>query len=205
MLPFPVTYYTVPHSSPFPSVSENMFFPHQSSPLSESSLFSHLGHTRQSSAIWVLRPQTSSYMLSGWWLCVWKFLSVQISWDCWSSYIITLIFSFFHHSSNLTIGVSNFSPKVGCKYLCLSHLAAIVIVSCLGASSWDGSQVKLITRPTFPQTLLHFHPWSSFRLEQLLVKNFASVLTTPFPQLRPWLSTGGRLVESPLPTFGHFI
>jgi hypothetical protein len=34
-------------------------------------------------------------MLSVWWDSVWKISSIQISWDCWSSYRIILLLSFF--------------------------------------------------------------------------------------------------------------
>jgi hypothetical protein len=42
------------------------------------------------------------------------------------------------------------------------HTIAKVIVSGLGASPWDGSQVGLVTGPPFPQSLLKFCPCSSF-------------------------------------------
>jgi len=34
-------------------------------------------------------------MLPVWWLRVWEILGVQVSWDCWSSYRVALLLSFF--------------------------------------------------------------------------------------------------------------
>ena len=65
----------------------------------------------------VYLPQTSLCMLPGWWLGLWVFPGVQVSWDCWSSYGVALPFSFFNPSPNSTVGVPNFSPMVGCKCL----------------------------------------------------------------------------------------
>ena len=43
-------------------------------------------------------PQISWCMLSVWWSSVWEISGVQINWDCWSSYSITLLLSFFQPS-----------------------------------------------------------------------------------------------------------
>jgi hypothetical protein len=37
-------------------------------------------------------------MLSVWWSSVWEISGVQVSWDCWSSYKIALLLSFFQPS-----------------------------------------------------------------------------------------------------------
>ena len=37
-------------------------------------------------------------MLPGWWLSIWEISGVQVSWDCWSSYRVSLVLSFFHLS-----------------------------------------------------------------------------------------------------------
>jgi hypothetical protein len=63
-------------------------------------------------------------MLSGWWLSVWEILGVQVSWDCWSSYRVALLLSFFQLFPNSTTVVTSFCPLVGCKYLHLTHSAA---------------------------------------------------------------------------------
>jgi hypothetical protein len=43
-------------------------------------------------------PHISWCMLSAWWFSLWEILGVQINWDCWSSYRITLLLSFFQPS-----------------------------------------------------------------------------------------------------------
>jgi hypothetical protein len=37
-------------------------------------------------------------MLSVWWSSVWEISGVQINWDCWSSYRIAILLSFFQPS-----------------------------------------------------------------------------------------------------------
>jgi hypothetical protein len=69
-------------------------------------------------------PHISWCMLPVWWSSVWEISVVQINWDCWSSYRITLL-SFFHPSLIQQQGsVSCFCPMVGCKYLHLTLWAA---------------------------------------------------------------------------------
>ena len=41
-------------------------------------------------------PWTSSCMLTVWWLSVWEISGVWVSWNCWSSYGVTLLLTFFH-------------------------------------------------------------------------------------------------------------
>jgi hypothetical protein len=50
------------------------------------------------------------------------------------------------------------------------HSIASVILSDLGASHWAGTHLDRIAGPSFPQASLHFHPFNSFKLEQLWVK-----------------------------------
>jgi hypothetical protein len=52
---------------------------------------------------WV--PGTSSCMLFGWWLSLWKLPGVQVSWHCWCSYRVVILFSSFCPSPNSLIGV----------------------------------------------------------------------------------------------------
>ena len=73
-------------------------------------------------------------MLPGWLSSVWEISGVQINWNWWSSYRITLLHSFFQHFPNSTTGVSSFCPLVGCKYLhltlscaCWVFLSAVVL------------------------------------------------------------------------------
>jgi hypothetical protein len=51
-------------------------------------------------------------MLPGWWPSVWETSGVQISWDCWSSYRVTLLLSFFQLFPNSSTGVSSFCALV---------------------------------------------------------------------------------------------
>jgi hypothetical protein len=84
------------------------------------------------------RPHISWCMLPGWWLSIWEILGVLVNWDCWSSYGVALLLSFFQLFPNLTTGVPSFCPLVGCQYLCLTHSAvcwasqrAAILGSCL--------------------------------------------------------------------------
>jgi hypothetical protein len=49
---------------------------------------------------------------------------VQVSWDCCSSYRVTLLLSFFQLFPNSITGVISFCPLAGCKYLHLTLSAA---------------------------------------------------------------------------------
>jgi hypothetical protein len=76
-------------------------------------------------------------VLPGWWLSVWEVSGVQVSWECWSSYRVSLL-SFFHLIPNSTTGVPGFCPLVGCKYLhltpsgaCWAFQRAVMIGPCL--------------------------------------------------------------------------
>jgi hypothetical protein len=68
---------------------------------------------------WGLQPACVCYLVgssvSG------SSLGSGVSWNCWSSYGVALPFSFFKPSPNSTIGVHDFSPVVGCKYLHLTQ------------------------------------------------------------------------------------
>jgi hypothetical protein len=83
------------------------------------------GQTRQSSALYVSGALYQPCMLPDWWLSVWEISVVQVSWDCWSSYGISLLHCFFQPFLNSTTGVPNFSPLVGWKYLHLSQSASL--------------------------------------------------------------------------------
>ena len=47
----------------------------------------------------------SWYMLPGWWLQCLRHLRVWVSWDCWSSYEVALLLSFFQLFPNSTPGI----------------------------------------------------------------------------------------------------
>jgi hypothetical protein len=90
---------------------------HQASPFPGTSslsrvrcIFSHWGQTRHSSAVYV--SEASSYqlvwcMLPGWCVSVQEILA---RWDCWSSYGVTLLLSFFQIFPNSTTGFPSFCP-----------------------------------------------------------------------------------------------
>ena len=59
-------------------------------------------------------------MLPGWCSSIWMFSGVQVNWDCWSSYWVTLLLSLFYLSPNSTTGARSFCPVVGYKYLHLT-------------------------------------------------------------------------------------
>jgi hypothetical protein len=125
-------------------------------------------------------PHISWCMLPNWWSSVWEISGVQVNWDCWSSYKVTLLLSCFQHFPNSITGVSSICPLVGCKYLHLTLLAACwvfqsvimigpfcehsiasVIVSGLGNSPWAGFHFGPVAGP-FPQVPLHSHPYKFF-------------------------------------------
>jgi hypothetical protein len=127
--------------------------------------------------------------LSGWWSNVSEISGVQFSWDCWSSYRVSLPLSFFQFFPNSTTGVSILYPLVGCKYMHLtlsaacwvfqrtvmigpffvSYLASVIVWG-LGASLWARSHFGPLTGPPFPQSLLHF--FSVFSYENNYVSVF---------------------------------
>jgi len=74
-------------------------------------------------------------------------------------------------------------------------------MSSFQAALWAGSQFGLVTEPLFPQSLLHFCPWSSFLQEQLWVNFYCGVATLSL-HLMPYLSLRGRLYKFPLTTVG---
>ena len=77
-----------PHPQPLNSLGPPVFWGLGSSSLNE--------HRPSRSLLYVCwEPHISWCMLSIWWSSVWEILGVQINWDCWCSYRITLLLSFF--------------------------------------------------------------------------------------------------------------
>jgi hypothetical protein len=70
------------------------------SPLRARCIISEGTQIRKSSTICVFLggPHISSCMLSVWWSRVWEISEVHINWDCWSSYRVVLLLSFFQPS-----------------------------------------------------------------------------------------------------------
>ena len=130
-------------------------------------------------------------MLPGWWSSVWKTLQVQVNWDCWSSYRVTLLLSFFQFFPNSTTEVSSFCPFVGCKYLHLTLSAACwvfwsaaiigpffepsiasIIVSGLETFLWTGPQFGPFAKPSFPHAPFHFYLYKFFQIRTIMGKSF---------------------------------
>ena len=80
-----------------------------------------------------------------------------------------------------------------------------VIVSGFGMSPSAGYQFGLVTGPPFPQSVLHFCSFISFRQGEFWNTVFDCGMATPFLHLMPCHSTGGGLYKFFLPTVGHFI
>jgi len=97
---------------------------------------SSLTEARQGSSLLYMcpGPWTSSCMLPGWWLSIWESAGFPVSWDCWSSYRVTLLLSFSWPFPKSTTGVPDFSPVVECKYLPLTLSAA-------GWASWRAAML----------------------------------------------------------------
>lgn len=69
-------------------------------------------------------PQTSPCMLISWWLSLWLFPQVWVSWHCWSSYMVAILFSCFNPSPNSSIQVCELSLVLRCEYPHPSQSAA---------------------------------------------------------------------------------
>jgi hypothetical protein len=77
-------------------------------------------------------------------------LGVHINWDCWSSYRVALLLSFFQSFPNSTTGVSCFCPLVGYNYLPLTlSVACWVFWSAvmLGPFLWPLHSLSNSVRP----------------------------------------------------------
>jgi hypothetical protein len=147
-------------------------------------IFSEWTKTRKCSTVCVLGPHIRWCMLPVCWSSVWEVSGVQINWDCWSSYRITLHLTFFQFSLIQQQGSAAYGHWLGvniCIWLfqlligsfarqswqipfCKCSITS-VIVSGLGVSPWAGSHFGPVTGPSFPQAPLHFHPCNSFRHE----------------------------------------
>jgi hypothetical protein len=79
-------------------------------------------------------PHISWCMLPVWWSNVWEILEgVQINWDCWSSYRIVLLFSFFQPSLIQQQGSAASVHWLGANiYIWLFQL----LVGYFGGQSW---------------------------------------------------------------------
>jgi hypothetical protein len=107
--------------SPHPTRPLNFLGPAFSGELGASSLIEPRPSSPQLYMCW--GPHISWCTL-GWWSSIWEISGVQVNWDCWSSYRVTLLLSFFQLLPNSTTGVSSFCPLVRCKYLHLTLSAA---------------------------------------------------------------------------------
>jgi hypothetical protein len=90
------------------------------------STYLHWGQTRKTSAIYVLGASVWPMHAPGWWLSLWEFPEVWVSWDWWSFYGVALPFSFFNPSPNSTIGVLTSVQWLGLSIcICLSQLLVL--------------------------------------------------------------------------------
>ena len=115
---------------------------------------------------------------------VWKILEVQINWDCWSSYRVSLLLSFLQPFSNSTTGVSSFCPLVGWKYLHLTLPAACWVfgsVVMLGLFLWvlhnlsdqiscDDTKIYMATIYTLYDKRIFIEPRAFSQIAKMLEK-----------------------------------
>jgi len=132
-----------------------------------------------------LGPHSSSCTLPGWWLVVWEFSGVWISWDCWSSYGVAFslaspILSLIQPqgcptlvqwlSVSICIGLSQLLFLTSWRTAMLGSFFKHTIASVIGSGLKPFLEIdpKLgwsWTSPS-PQSLLHFCLCNSFRQQQ---------------------------------------
>ena len=160
-------------------------------------------------------PYISWCMLAVWWSSVWEISGVQNNWDCWSSYMITLLLSFFQPSliqqqglgANIYIWLSCLlglsSKRHDIFPLCEQSIVSIIVLA-LGKYPWAVFHFGPVARPSFPQASLHFHP--CFLSDRT---NYGSEVWlwhgNTIHHVMPCLSAGGEPYKFPLPTGRHFI
>lgn len=95
-------------------------------------------------------PHISWCMLLGWRSSVWEISWVQVKWDCWSTYRVALLPSFFHLFPDTTPWVSSFCPLGGWKYLQLTFSAAGWVLRravIIGPYLWELHSLSNSVRP----------------------------------------------------------
>ena len=71
------------------------------------------------------RPGSPLLVYALWLLThLWELIGVQVSWQCWPSCGVAIIFRAFSPSPDSSIGVPDLSPMFGCECLYLSQSAA---------------------------------------------------------------------------------
>ena len=83
-------------------------------------VFARLGQTGSP----VGKQSLCSSLFFGWWLSLWEFLGVQVSWFYWSSCGVHIAFKAFNSSTNSSIRVPDLCPVFDCGYLYLFQSAA---------------------------------------------------------------------------------
>jgi hypothetical protein len=123
--PYHIWYLLPPHTClhPTPPHHKTSKLPGASSLLRVRYIFSDWTQTWQFSAVYVVGA-SYQLMMPGWWSGVWEISGFQVNWDCLSSYIATLLLSFFQLFPNSTTGVSSFWSLIGYKHLPLTLSAA---------------------------------------------------------------------------------
>ena len=121
IIPLPVCLLTAPHPIPPPwsprGCPHHSPLPHQTTSSLPRAyrvgcIFSDWGQNRQSLL----------YMCRGLMYAAWLVAQCPGSWECWSSYGVALLLSFFQFFPNLTTGVPGFCPLVGSICIWLFHL-----------------------------------------------------------------------------------
>lgn len=107
----------------------------------------------------------SSGMLPCWWLSVWELLGIHISWYYWYSYGVTLPFSFFHPSSNSTIGASTSVQFLG---ISICNWIIQLLFGPLGGQKMLGTPVCQHTIASVIMSVLWSGPWEEFQVGSLL-------------------------------------
>ena len=144
-------------SHPLPNQTLNFLGPSVSWGLGASSLTEPRPSVSPLLYVYVLG---ASYQLAyAAWLCssIWEILGVQVNWDCWSSYRVPLLLSFFQLSPNSTTASvhwlgANICDSAACWVFqkavmigpFLWALVASIIVSGLGASPFAGSHFDFL-------------------------------------------------------------
>ena len=163
-------------------------------------------------------PQTIPCLLHDWWLSLWELLGIQVIWDCFPSYVVAIPFSFFNPSPNSTLPIPDLMSNGWEKYLHLPQPAACrafqrmaMLGSCqhIIASVWVSG---IETDPNLDRRLdLLFFSYFPIFVPTLLLDRInlgSEILTVKLVtlsfHLRSLLSTGGGLLEFPLPSVGHF-
>ena len=168
-------------------------------------------------------PHISWYMLPGWCSSIWEISGFQVNWDCWSSYRVALLLSFFQLSPNSITRVSSCCPLFGCKHLYLTLSAACWVFRAvvIGPFLWVLHSISNSVRSwgiplswiplwachwTFSSSSYPFLSLKFFQTGRIMGQSFdcGMAITSLTWCLHSLFAVGG-LYEFPRPNVGHFI